>query len=280
MRNNTTDWTKRGDRAIPRMKVPPLREVAPNIMDDLRPLAFMLIGRPLAACVTFVLAALQGWWLLAVPAAFLTYGSTLTATHHLIHGSLGLSPKARHFWLTTLGCLIAESGHALQVTHGYHHRADLDVPDPETSIEYSSWRALPMDALRFRYRLALWGLQHARQKNRIRSELFVHAALHLSSLALLGVSPILWVYLSLIHFSSVVFAVLASKGPQTNYGRPVTSPLVRVHTRIGRILLFSHDLHLEHHAYPHVPVTRLHRLVDSLDPVFEEMDTFDVRLPL
>lgn len=274
-----TEWTARGNRAIPRMDVPRLSEIAPDIMDDLQPLALLLITRPLAAFAVFLFSAVQGWWIVAAFATFLTYGSCLTATHHLIHGSLGMSPRARHFWLSSLGCLVAESGHALQVTHGYHHRAQLDVPDPETSIEYSSWRALPLNALRFRYRLALWGLQRARKKGLIRFELAVHAGLHLASLALLPITPVLWIYLSLIHFSSVVFALLASKGPQTNYGRPVSSPLVRVHTHVGRIFLFSHDLHLEHHAYPHVPVPRLRRLLDDLDPVFAEMDTFDVRLP-
>jgi beta-carotene hydroxylase len=261
------------------MAVPRLADIAPDILDNIRPLMLVLIGRPLVGLAVFVLAAMQGWWLVAVPASFLVYGSCLTATHHLIHGSLGLSPRMRHLWLGLLGCVVAESGHALQVTHGHHHRADLSVPDPETSIEYSSWARLPLDALTFRYRLAFWGLAHARRKRVIRLEMAVHAALHLLSLALLPVSPILWVYLTLMHVSSYVFAVLASKGPQTNYGRPVPSPLIRVHTRVGRVFLFSHDLHLEHHAYPHVPVPRLRRLLDDLEPVFAELDTFDVRLP-
>ena len=269
-------WTVRAHRALPKIRldapVPPRHIWLP----------LMLILRPIGAAIGFVVAALHGYWLLAVPLTWLVYGSALTCVHHLIHGSLGLSARARHFWLRTIGLLVAESGHALQVTHLAHHRTGADVPDPEGYIEYVTWKQLPVAALAFRYRLMFAGLKMAPapRRRRIVVEIGGHAALHLASLALLPVSIIPWAYLSLIHLASFAFAVLAGKGPQTNYGREVTTPLVRVHTALGRILFFSHDRHLEHHAAPKVPLPQLRHLDEEIDAAIRDLDVIDVRMPL
>lgn len=269
-------WTQRGHRALPKITidaatVPPARR-----------LAVLLVVRPIAAAMLFVVTAFHGWWWVAIPATWLVYGSALTCVHHLIHASLGLSPRARRFWLRHIGLLVAESGHALQVTHLAHHRAGADVPDPEGYIEYATWRQLPFAALAFRYRLMLMGLKMAPapRRRRIIVELGMHTAMHLASLALLPVTVVPWAYLSLIHVASFVFAVLAGKGPQTNWGRPVDTPFVRVHTALGRLLFFSHDQHLEHHAAPKVPLPHLRRLRHSIDETLAAVAVIDVRMPL
>lgn len=271
-------WAGRSHRAVPHIARPRLGELDTDVLDHLRPLAALLIARPLVGLGLFVVFAAHGWWPLAVVCGWLIYGSTIAAVHHLIHSGLGLSAGARRFWLTVLGCMVVESGHALQVTHLAHHRRDPDLPDPEGYIENVGWPAMPLAAARFRYRLALWGLRHGNRRRRVAFELAVHAALHLLSLALLPVSPLLWIYLSLIHVASFAFAVFAGKGPQTNWGREIASPLVRVHTRLGRIVWFSHDLHLEHHLYPKVPLPRLRRLRPQLDAVLADHDVVDVKL--
>ena len=166
------------------------------------------------------------------------------------------------------------------MTHLAHHRRDRDHPDPEGYIENVTWAQLPLAALRFRYRLALWGLRHSPRRPRVWIELGVHAFAHLGSLALLPITALPWIYLTLIHVASFGFAILAGKGPQTNYGRSIRSPFVRVRTRLGRIVFFSHDQHLEHHAYPRVPLPRLQRLRLHLDPVFDRMEIHDVELVL
>ncbi len=274
----TPNWAERSDRALPAIATPSLRSAAVEVMDGLRPLAVLFVGRTLGAVALFVAAAAAGWWWLAVPATWLVYGSALTCVHHLIHGSLGLSPRTRHLWLSVIGAIVVESGHALQVTHLAHHRADAAVPDPEGYIENLTWRQMPLGAMRFRYRLMWWGLRFAppARRRRIRIEAAVHAAAHLASLALLPITIVPWMYLSLIHLASFAFAVLAGKGPQTNWGRPIESPFVRVHTALGRIMFFSHDLHLEHHAYPKVPLPRLRRLRPQLDETFDSTDVVDV----
>lgn len=272
-------WAARSERALTRIPVARLSTLDVDVMDRLTPLAVGLIARPLMGVALFVGSAAAGWWPVAIVSTWLVYGSTLTAVHHLIHGSLGLSPRWRRFWLSALGALVVESGHALQVTHLAHHRRDPEAPDPEGYIENATWAQLPLAALRFRYRLAIWGFRYGPRRTRVAIELGIHAVAHLGSLALLPFTAIPWIYLSLIHIASFAFAVLAGKGPQTNFGRPISSPFVRVRTVVGRVLFFSHDQHLEHHAYPRVPLGRLRRLHPQLDPVFARMEIVDVTLP-
>lgn len=277
-----TEWWSRSTRALPRIDSFRLSDVDPTILDDTRPFAVLMVARPLAAFAAFVLAALNGWWVAAVPLTWLIYGSALTCVHHLIHSSVGLAPRSRQFWLRSIGLLVAESGHALQVTHLAHHRTGAEVPDPEGYIENVTWARIPLAALAFRYRLAWWGLRHGppARRRRIRVEMAVHAGLHLASLAMLPLTIVPWAYLSLIHLASFAFAVLAGKGPQTNWGRPIRTPLVRVHTVLGRVFFFSHDLHLEHHMYPKVPLPRLRRLEPQLSRTLASADVLDVRMPL
>lgn len=279
----TPQWAKRSDRALPEMPMPRLSMLNIDVLANQRRLRIMLIARPLIAVAGFIAAAILGWWPVAIILTWLVYGSVLTAVHHLIHSSLGFSPTARHFWLSALGCVVAESGHALQTTHLIHHRSGDHLPDPEGYIENLTWAEIPVGALKFRYRLMAWGWDHSPRRRVVGLEISIHAALHIASLILLATgSPTLWVYLSLIHFASYIFAVLAGKGPQTNYGRSIPTPFVRVSTGLGRILFFSHDKHLEHHAYPKVPLSQLHLLQGEIDAALAAAHTpvFDVRMPL
>ena len=273
-------WSRRSERSLDHIEVPSTHEIETDVMENLRPLAMLMIARPVLGTVAFWIAALQGWWLIAVPLVWLVYGSGVSGVHHLIHGSMGLSNKARHFWLSALGCLVVESGHALQTTHLLHHRADGDLPDPEGCVENATWAEMPVAATLFRYRLAFWGLRYGRRRKLIAGEMAFHAVAHLASLALLPVLPELWIHVTLLHVASFTFAVFAGKGPQTNWGRAIESPLVRVHTRLGRIVFFSHDQHLEHHAWPKVPLCRLPKLHEHLEPALANRKVVDVKLAL
>lgn len=279
---NFPNWAQRSHRTVAKLPVPRLSNLDTEVLANLRPFAMLLIARPVIALGLFVVAAIKGWWILAIVLSWLIYGSTLSAVHHLIHGAMGLTPRWRHFWLSALGCIVAESGHALQVTHLLHHRTTHGAPDPEGYIENLTWTQMPIGALRFRYRLMVWGWKNSPRRRLVSLELVIHAALHLASLALLPVAPALWIYLSLIHLASFAFAVLAGKGPQTNWGRDIESPLVRVSTKLGRVLFFSHDKHLEHHAYPKVPLPRLRELQEEIDTALQQAGArvLDVRMPL
>ncbi len=272
-------WTKRAERAIPKLDVPALRTLDVDVHDNLRPFVFVLLGRPLLALVAFVATAINGWWAATPLVVWFLYGSNLSAIHHLVHGGMGLTPRWRHFWLSVLACLVAESGHALLATHTVHHRDGTDLPDPEGYIEYLTWAQMPVGAARYRYRLMYWGLRNSNRPKRIAVEIAIHAGLHLASLALLfNTTPLLWIYLSLVHVSSFVFAVLQGKGPQANFGRPMSSPLMFVHTKVLAFVFFSHHQHLEHHAYPKVPLPRLHLLRPHIEQALADEEVLHLQL--
>ena len=46
----------------------------------------------------------------------------VTATHDVVHRTLGLSARATDVWLFLLGLVLLESGHAYRMTHRQHHR--------------------------------------------------------------------------------------------------------------------------------------------------------------
>lgn len=280
MRSDETWADRRPDRAVPEIRVPTLRLVASGpLFAGQRRLAALMVGRVVGGVVLYVAVLAAGWYPLLAPVTWLIYGGTGTALHHLIHGSMGLSPTTRRRLRTILGGLILESGHALEATHLAHHGAG---PDPEGFIEHVPWRRMPVEAVRFRYRLMGWGLRHARPSRRrlVRAEIVWQISAHVVSVA---VTPWTWwpvAYVASMDLAAIAFAVVAGKGPQTNWGRPIETPLVLVKSRLVRWALFAHDRHLEHHAYPQVPLPRLHLLDDTLAPVFAGLPTLTVRLRL
>ena len=277
-RPTQTHWTSRAERAIPKLDVPSLRSLDDAPAGDERALLVLLVARPFVGLGAFVAMVATDWWLLAPGILWLLYGSTATALHHLIHGSLGLSPVARHRWLTVLGLLILESGHAWQATHVMHHRDGSDLPDPEGYIEYLSWRQLPLGAFQWRFRIAAWGWRHGTQRRRTTTELTIVAGVTLLSLALTPVTVLPLIYVAMMQLGTFLFAVLLAKGPQTNFGRATTTPLMMVHTRLLGVLLFNHHLHLEHHAYPKVPMARLRHLRPTVETALADENVLHVHL--
>jgi fatty acid desaturase len=160
-----------------------------------------------------------------------------------------------------------------------HHRTDPTTPDPEGYIEYVSWGRMPLEAFRFRYRLMWWGLHFGPRRNRIRMEVAFHAVAHTAALALIPWTYVPALYVAGMLVASSFFAVLAGKGPQTNFGRPLSTPFVKVSARVLGAILFSHDRHLEHHAYPKIPLSRLHHLDQVLAPVLAGLTLVEVSLP-
>ena len=273
-------WTDRGHRSIPKVEMPRLSEVAPEICDNQKPLAVLIVGRPLVAVTLFVAMIANGWWLATPLSVWFFYGSNLSAIHHLIHGSLGMTPKWRHRWLSVLGCLVAESGHALQATHTVHHRDGSDLPDPEGYIEYLSWAQMPLGALQYRYRMMWWGWTFGQRRNRISAEIAVHVASVVAALALTPVTMVPAIYLAFVQASSFAFAILQGKGPQANWGRDMATPLLLLQTRLLAFAFFSHHQHLEHHAYPKVPLTRLGQLRPVVEAALTEANAEVIELDL
>ncbi len=274
-------WAVRGSRAVPHLTVPTLSDLgASNLLANQGRLAATFIGRIAVGLALFAACMQRGWYIGLVASTFVIYGGSITAVHHLIHGSLGFSPTARRFWLSVLAAVVTESGHALQATHLTHHRTDPNAPDPEGYIEYVSWKQMTMEVFRFRYRLMAWGLRNSSTAHRVRHEIAFHIAVHVAAVAALPLTKWPAVYLLSMMGGSAVFTVLSGKGPQTNFGRPIDSPFIEVRTNwFGRAVLFSHDRHLEHHLYPKVPLPRLRHLDRSLQLVLDRTHHIEVTLP-
>jgi fatty acid desaturase len=275
------DWAKRGERTVPRLHVPSLSTTGSgHVVEHQRRLAVLFITRVVVAAGAFIVAADRNWWPVLPLAMWTLYGGAITTVHHLIHGSLGLSQRSRHVWMTIAGALVAESGHALETTHLLHHRGDPTLPDPEGHIEYVPWRRMPLAAMLFRYRLMWWGLRFSNHRRReVRGELLFHVAAHGVAVVVAPITLVPLMYLAGVFIASSSFAVMAGKGPQTNYGRPIASPLVQVRARVVGLALFSHDRHLEHHLYPKVPLPRLRHLDSIVTPVLKAHCVVEVRLP-
>jgi len=290
------DWTTpRPDRGLPTLPVPTLADLGrTGLLDGQRRLAGLFTARVVLGLVLVLASLARGWWPLVVPATGLLYASALTLVHHLIHGPLGLTARSRHLLLTVVAALVAESGHALEATHLAHHRLAPDPtlgprhrpavagPDPEGYIEGLAWSRLLPETVRFRYRLLLWGRRHGEpgRRRRLNGEAAVVALVYAGALALLPMTPLPAAYLASVAVVAAGFAVVAARGPQTNWGRPVASPLVRVRAgRVSSALFLSHDRHLEHHAYPEVPLPRLRRLDGPLAPHLDALPLVEVRLP-
>lgn len=273
-------WAERADRAVPHIPVPRLStaDVA-DVLGRQRVLVCLLVGRPWLAFAAFGLCAHNRWWAGLLLATWFAYGGSIAAVHQLIHSSLGLPPSLRRVILVATAAMVLESGHSLQATHLLHHRTDLTTPDPEGYIEYVSWKRMPVEALRFRYRLMWWGLHFGPRRTRIRTEVGFHVVAHVTALAMIPWTVVPALYLVAMLCASSIFAVLAGKGPQTNFGRPVSTPFVKVSARLFGAVLFSHDRHLEHHAYPKVPLSRLRHLDQLLAPVFAGLTVTEVSLP-
>ena len=271
-------WTQRGHRSIPKVEVPRLAEVAPDICSNQKPLGMIIISRPLVAFVGFVAMAINGWWAATPLVVWFFYGSNLSAMHHLMHGSLGMTAKWRHRWLSVLGCLVGESGHALQATHTVHHRDGTDLPDPEGYIEYLTWAQMPLGALQYRYRMMWWGWTFGARRARISAEIAVHVASVTFAVAAVPFTRIPLAYLALVQASAFAFAILQGKGPQANWGREMPTPLLLLSTRLLAVLFFSHHQHLEHHAYPKVPLPRLGELRPVVEAAVADAEVIELDL--
>lgn len=252
------EWSRRSPRAVPAIPVPAASTVAPHTLEIGRIHRATLLGSPLLGVAAFAAIALTGWWLLTPVWFWFHYGVTSAAVHHLIHASLGLSPAARHRWLTGLGLLILESGHAWQTTHLLHHCDGTDLPDPEGFIEGISWRRVPGAALIWRFRMLAWGWHRSPNHRRTAGEIIAVAVATLLAVALIPWTLIPAVFVALMQFGTFTFAALRAKGPHTGFGKATL--LTMVDSKLIGAVLFHHHLHLEHHAYPKVPLAKLAEL--------------------
>lgn len=265
-------------RTIPAIDLPPLAELGLAHLSRVpRRTRALFLARPVVAAGLALALAGAGHLALALALVPLWYGWSLTLVHHMIHGSLGAGPATRRCALWLGGALVLHSGHALLDTHLQHHRTEPDAADPEGEIELVPWRRLPVEAVLFRYRLWAWAWRAGPRRAWIAGEVATHVLALGWALGHPGAAPARLVLA--VWAADVAFALLAARGPQTNWGRPVPTPLVAVRCRSTRWLLLAHNWHLEHHAYPEVPLPALAQVAPAIDHLLAERGALVTRLP-
>jgi beta-carotene hydroxylase len=254
-------------RKIPALTVPSLSELGLDKSTRVdRALKVTFLVRPLVAAAAIAASLALGWTVVALALVPLLYGTSLTLVHHCIHGSLRLGRRTTAAAITLGALFTIHSGHSLRATHLQHHRDDLAGADPEGEIEYVPWRRMPIEAPAFRYRLIAWAWRRGDDRGFIIGELAINALTIMTGfVALLTGRLGVALVIATMWFADVVFGLLAGKGPQTNWGRGIPTPLVVIRCRFTRVMLASHNFHLEHHLYPQVPLPRLALVADEFD---------------
>lgn len=287
------DLGRNPERAIPAVEAPTLAEL--GLAAEVRPTnrtRLVFAARPFVAAGAVIGLGLAGWWLPALALFPALYGWSLTSIHHMIHGSLRYRARTRSILLTAISLILLESGHALERTHLQHHGTDPTSDDPEGYIESLGWWRLLAEAPLFRYRLWHWAIRNPgpEENGRRRAvEIGWHLAVTVTALGLVGahvagvdLGRLGWgvvAYVGTQHLANATFAVLAARGPHTNWGRPTPTPLIAVRGRLSRWLLFGHVWHLEHHLYPEVPLPLLASVADRIEPLLQEHEALVVSAP-
>ena len=289
------------ERAIPAVEAPSLTDLGlAGKVEATGRTRLVFAVRPFLGAAALLALWMVGWWPAALALVPAVYGWSLTAIHHLIHGSLGFGPRSRSWLLTGASLLLFESGHSLERTHLAHHDTDADADDPEGYIESLAWGRLLLEAPLFRYRLWSWARHRqtpsrphlaARSDAAIERRRRLEIGWHLLATAVAVGLVVSWLaggeptrltslvvsYVLLQHLANAAFAVLAAKGPHTNWGRPTPTPLIAVRGRLVGALLFGHIWHLEHHLYPQVPLPNLGTVAAEIEPLLAANHALIVR---
>jgi beta-carotene hydroxylase len=250
-------------RAIPR-----LSELGSDLLVTTRPRRALTLSLPYLGVALFAGAAAAGWWWTTPLIAFGIFVAVVTATHDVVHRSLGLGHTATEAALFLLGAVLLESGHAYRATHLQHHRTFPSKDDPEGRPADLSMLGAILYGPVFLARLWWWAFRRATGGQR--AWLLTEAAV---PFAALGAGALFWrgllVYATMMIVGSWVYPLLTVHLPHRHYGE---EPLTQTHTLRGRVvpaLFLELTYHLEHHLYPQVPSHNLARLARRLDPFLD-----------
>lgn len=123
-------------------RIPRLDALGCDLLRTTRRQRWLACSRPFVGFAAYVVAAYLGWWWLTPLIVFLIFVAVVTVTHDVVHGSLGLGPRATEWGLFTFGAVLLESGHAYRASHLQHHRVFPGSDDPEGDpASLSFWSA-------------------------------------------------------------------------------------------------------------------------------------------
>ncbi|GLZ06074.1 hypothetical protein Acsp03_35400 [Actinomadura sp. NBRC 104412] len=257
----------KGAAAVP--GIPRLTDLGTDLLVTTRGRRVFAFSLPYLGVALFASAMALGWWWATPLIAFGIFVAVVTATHDVVHRSLGLGRTATEWALFLLGAVLLESGHAYRATHLQHHRTFPSKDDPEGHPADLSMLGAILYGPVFLARLWWWAYRRA--SGRQRTWLLAEAAL---PFAAVGAGALLWhgllVYATMMIVGSWVYPLLTVHLPHRHYGE---DPLTQTHTLRGRVvprLFLELTYHLEHHLYPQVPSHNLARLAQRLDPFLDE----------
>lgn len=271
----------RGARAIRQQHgLPDLTDLAPELASLPRWEVVLSLLTPWGCLTIYILAALAGWWLLAilgvVMLSFFTYGSV---SHDLVHGNLGLSHRLNNLLLCLTELLAVRSGHAYQMAHLHHHARYPADDDVEGAASGMSLARTLVEGVVMHPKCWLWAVREGPGPRRwVWFEGSVCLAIILLSLAVISITPIPAVYVALVIAGSWIIPLMTSYIP---HDRHAAEPLQQTRLFRGRLLSWiavQHLYHLEHHLYPRVPHHHWAQLAVRLDPYFERAGVKPIRL--
>lgn len=260
------------------MDLPSLRDLGPDLLVTTPRQRVTALARPYLGVAVFAAVGWLGWWWLTPLVMFGIFVAVVTATHDVVHRTLGLTEEETDRWLFLLGLVLLESGHAYRITHRQHHRLFPSPDDPEGyPADLTLLGAVAYGPV-FLVRLWIWSVRRAGLRDRL-------------WLALEALAPVTAVLVGILVWRGVLlYAVLAIAGswvyplltvylPHHDYG---DEPLSQTRTLRGRIIpaiFLELTYHLEHHLYPQVPSHHLAELARRLDPYLARAGVRPVAVP-
>lgn len=263
------------------MTMPSLQDLGSDLLVTTRRQRVLALLRPYLGVAAFVVAAWVGWWWLTPLIVFGVFVAVVTATHDVVHRTLGLSDRQTDVWLFLLGLVLLESGHAYRMTHRQHHRLFPSPEDPEGYPANLSFFGAVLYGPVFLGRLWWWSFARAHGPTRwlLVAEASAPFLALTAGIALWPAAPGILVYAAMAIVGSWVYPLLTVYLPHHDYG---DEPLTQTRTLRGRIIpavFLELTYHLEHHLYPQVPSHNLPELARRLDPYFAANGVRPVPVP-
>lgn len=199
--------------------------------------------------------AMQGMWLLAIPASFMFFLTALRLNHEAIHGNLGFRPRGHRVVLHGLSALMTGSNNAVAFNHLQHHR-HIGTPD---DLEGACGRMTAAQVIAhgplfpLQMHMAAWQSGGPAVRRRMRIDLALNLIVLAITLAT-GAPFLIYhlVVMSVAQCLTAFFAVWITHHDCApgDIARTQRAPIINLVT-------YNMLLHLEHHLFPGVPVRRL-----------------------
>ena len=261
-------------------RVPPLRDLGPDLLRLTRRQRATTLALPFACAGLYFAGALAGQWgpaVLAVMAlSFVTYGST---SHDLVHRNLGLPTWANQILLCATELLCLRSGHAYRAAHLNHHARFPAEDDIEAAAARMTWVGALIDGLTLQPRVWWWAVRRGGpERGWMIGEGIGCLALFGTALALAPVTVVPLVYVALVTAGSWVFPLVTAYVPHDAAGADELSRTRIFRGPLASVIGLGHLYHLEHHLYPAVPHHHWPELARRLDPHLARAGVRPVRI--